>query len=389
MANHVCGALPGWRPVSATGDPDRRRTSLTVAFNGFTTYFAAMRLQRFRSLLTAAYAVLFTVAGSIAILCWQASAVGVIFAHALSVFVCCCVGVYWVWNSVHLLPPDSNSARLEKFLSRVLPFAAAVWVTNVLANLFPFVDRYIIVAISGEESHAAFEMLGQYHVARLIPVFMLAMAQMFQSMLLPYLSKDWEAGDRQRVRDRLNSFVRLFGLCFFMIAAGFLFVGPATLTCLFGGKYEAGLSVLHLTLVQGVFVSLFVVVSSYMWCESRGWLVNAGLLVALMVTAALNLLLVPRFGLYGAAAASGSAALILLFYAITCCRVLGMRFSVATLAVMSMPLILLAGPMASVATILVVGAVTFRTDCLLTRDDKRGAMEVLARLGDRLSTQRG
>jgi hypothetical protein len=53
-----------------------------------------------------------------------------------------------------------------------------------------------------------------------------------------------------------------------------------------------------------------------------------------------------------------------------------------------MPLVLLAGPMASVATMFIVGAVAFRTDCLLTSDDKRGAMEILSRLWDRLSTQR-
>ncbi len=358
---------------------------LTILFNAITTYFTAMRLQRFRSLLTAAYAVLFTIGGSCLLLFWRASAVGVIMAHAASLFLCCCVGGYWIWNSWHFLPAQATDSRLDGFISQVLPFAAAVWVTNVVANLFPFVDRYIIVASSGQESGEAFQLLGQYHVARLMPVFMLSLAQVLQATLLPYLSKDWETGDRERVAHRLNSFVRLFGLSFFATATVFLLVGPALFTSLLGDKYQTGLSVLNVTLTHGVVASLFVVASSYIWCDSKGWLVNVGLLIALVATAGLNLMLLPRFGLLGAATASCIAVVILLVYSVVCCWLLGMRFSVPTTVVMCLPLALLAGPLISLLTLAGVAMLVSCTDILLTTQDKERAGEFMSRLGDRLA----
>jgi O-antigen/teichoic acid export membrane protein len=225
-------------------------------------------------------------------------------------------------------------------------------------------------------------MVGQYHVARLIPVFVLSLAQMLQATLLPYLCHDWELGHREKVNARLDSFLRLFGLAFFTAAALFLAVGPWLLTHLFGDKYEAGLAILNLTLMHGVFASLFVITQTYLWCDEKGWLVNLGLLIALLVNTGLNLLLLPRFGLQGAAIASCVGTVILLLYVISISWFRGMRFRVATGIVAVLPLSFLAGAYVGVIVLGGTIVVALSSDILLTQEDKKQATEFAQRIGD-------
>lgn len=353
----------------------------TVAFNTMTTFFTAMRLQRIRSLLVAAYSMAFTVIGSGLLLCWQPTAISVILAHCASLLLCFCLGTYWIWNSAHLLPPNTSVQRIGAgFVSQVIPFAVALWVTNGLANLFPFVDRYMIVTVLGQDPDSAFALVGQYHVARLVPMFMISLAQMLQATLLPYLSHDWESGDRTKVRDRLESFLRIFGLGSYAAAAIFLAVGPWLIFFLFGDKYQAGLEVLNLTLIHGVFSCLFVLAQTYLWCIEKGWLVNAGLLAALLVNVVLNLVLLPRFGLMGAAVASCAGIMILLVYVIGCCGMIGMRFRIATGIVVLLPLTLLAGPLVGLLVLVGVMFVAVNSNHILTDADKMQAAELFKRI---------
>ncbi len=354
----------------------------TVAFNAVMTLFTALRLQRIRSLLTAAYAILFTALGSGLLLLWQPTAESVIVAHCLSLAACCCLGAYWIWNSRQIQPRSAKSSEGGGFYSKVLPFAMAVWVTNGLANLLPFLDRYMVLTFSGQPTEQAYSIVGQYHVARLIPVFVFSLAQMLHATLLPYLSRDWELGNREKVNARLDSFLRIFGLGFFATSALFLAFGPWLLTYLFGDKYEAGLAVLNLTLMHGVFASLFVIAQSYLWCDEKGWLVNLGLLVALLVNAGLNLLLLPRYGLQGAAIASCVGIMVLLLYVIGSSWLRGMRFRVGTGIVAMLPLSFMAGAYPSLIVLGGVTVVAISSDILLTREDKRQAAELGRRIGD-------
>ena len=360
----------------------------TVAFNAVMTLFTALRLQRIRSLLTAAYALLFTVLGSGLLLLWKPTAESVIVAHCLSLAACFCLGAYWIWNSSHIQARDAVATEGGGFYAKVMPFAMAVWVTNGLANLLPFLDRYMILTFSGQPAEQAYSIVGQYHVARLIPVFVFSLAQMLQATLLPYLCHDWELGNREKVNDRLDSFLRLFGLAFFAASALFLTVGPWLLTYLFGDKYEAGLAVLNLTLMHGVFASLFVITQSYLWCDEQGWLVNLGLLIALLVNAGLNLLLLPRFGLQGAAIASCVGIVTLLLYVIYSSWLRGMRFQVATGIVATLPLSFIAGPYLGLIVLGGATVVAISSDVLLTHEDKRQAAELARRFGDFVAKRR-
>ncbi len=359
---------------------------ISVAFNAVSTFFTAMRLQRIRSVLMTTYGIVFTVLGSMLLLCWQATATSVILAHLLAMTGCFGIGIYWVKTSRHLLPdPTSTDSIGSSFRRQVVPFAIAVWTTNVLANLFPLVDRYMIITVGGYETEEALSIVGQYHVARLLPVFMVSLAQVLQATLIPYLSHDFESGEEAKVSQRLDSCLRLFGLAFFATAAIFLALGPWLIRSLVGDKFDVGLAVLSLALTNGVFTSLFVLAQSYLWCLQKGWLVNAGLVVSLIIGVGLHLILLPRFGLSGAAVASCAGMAFMLVYVVACARAVGMHFRKPTGLVAILPVTLLMGPVVAIVTLLIVIIVSPRSNVLLAEQDKRQAEQLVRRFKDRLS----
>jgi O-antigen/teichoic acid export membrane protein len=300
-------------------------------------------------------------------------------------FACIIIGIFWIRSSQHLLPTNTSQDRIgASFRSQVIPFAMAVWTTNALANLFPLVDRYMIVTFGGHDPETALSIVGLYHVARLIAVFMVSLAQVLQATLLPYLSHDWESGERTQVSQRLDSFLRLFGFAFYTTAALFLAFGPWLVSLLVGDKFEMGLGVLSLTLTCGVFASLFILAQSYLWCLQKGWLVNAGLAIALILGVGLNLLLLPRFGLSGAAMASCGGTIFMLVYVLLCSRMSGMQFRLSTGLVVLLPVTLLLGPVLAIITLCVAVVVAATSNVLLTEADKRHAVELVQRFRDRL-----
>ena len=55
----------------------------------------------------------------------------------------------------------------RSFWAKLLPFAAWIWMSNLLSGLFDIIDRYMIVHFSGLEVDEALRQVGYYHTSRL------------------------------------------------------------------------------------------------------------------------------------------------------------------------------------------------------------------------------
>ncbi|WP_410959359.1 hypothetical protein, partial [Salmonella sp. SAL4433] len=83
-----------------------------------------------------------------------------------------------------------------------------------------------------------------YHSSRIIPLLFISVADLLAGVVMPYLSHDWEAGNRERVADRLNLVLKFTSLG--MLAAGVvvLWFAPMLFHVAFEGRYDAGLAVM-------------------------------------------------------------------------------------------------------------------------------------------------
>jgi O-antigen/teichoic acid export membrane protein len=271
--------------------------------------------------------------------------------------------------------PDSGVAHRE-FWPPLVRFAVWVWITNLLCHLFGVVDRYMLVHWSGLDNSAALALVGHYHASRIVPILFLCVADLLGGVVLPYLSHDWECGARQRVSDRLNLILKFASLV--MLAGGVvvLWISPWLFHVAFAGRYDEGLAVMPWTLTYCVWYGMLLVAQNYVWCAERMKLGTLPLASGLALNIALNVMLIPAWGLLGAVIATtiSTGVALAVLYAIN--RGAGMTLQPGMLWLSVAPISLCTGAWgATIAFLLLIAAMPF-SRTLLTKNDRDAISEL-------------
>ena len=342
-----------------------------IAFNYASELFGGLRIFRLVSIMQFVQSALFFGLGTLLILAWQPTAQSVVMAFMFSTCVCVVLATWWVAPAVATLPATTSPMGSVDLGRKLLPFAANVWITNWLANLFEVADRYMIVHHSGMPADVALAQVGNYHAARVMPVVMIAVAALLRSAVLPHLSHDWEQGRRSDVSRQLSLTVRMLGLALLAGSVVLLFVAPWIFHYGFRGKFDGGLAVMPLTMTYLSWVGLMVVASSYLWVAERALLGSLSMALGLAVNIGLNLILLPRYGLYGAVLATAIANAVTLGTTLWFNRLADMRIDVGTVIVAASPACLAFGPWVSLGVLLVLTHQALTRNWLLSAAERQ------------------
>ena len=193
---------------------------------------------------------------------------------------------------------DTVSQRA--FWAKLLPFAVWMWISNLLANMFAYVDKYMILHYSGLQPDEALTQIGYYHSSLIIPALLINAMLLLGSMLTPHLSHDWESGRRDSAVRQLNLALKLIAIGSMAVAVLVLASGSVLFSVILGGKYDAGLVVLPLTLNYCLWFGIAMVAHNGLLCAERARLGTITIVIGLLVNIGLNLVLLPRYGLWGA-----------------------------------------------------------------------------------------
>ncbi len=155
------------------------------------------------------------------------------------------------------------------FWLKLMPFAAWLWVSNLLSGLFELIDRYMIVHFSGLHVDEALRQVGYYHTSRLLPLLFVAVSALLGSMITPHLSHDWEQGKRRAVANRLNTVLKTLDLSLFAASLVALVCATFLFNTILGGRFAGGLEELPLTLVYCTWFGTVAVAQNYLWCARR------------------------------------------------------------------------------------------------------------------------
>jgi len=309
---------------------------------------------------------------------WRFSAESIVIGYGMACLVSAFGTLLWRGRAlIEEAAPDTGVAHRE-FWPPLVRFAVWVWITNLLCHLFGVIDRYMLVHWSGLGSEAALALVGQYHASRIVPLLFLSVADLLAGIVLPYLSHDWEAGQRGLVSDRLNLVLKLTSLVTLAGGVVVLWAAPLLFHVAFDGRYDQGLAVLPWTITYCVWYSMLLVAQSYIWCAEKTRLSTVPLAAGLAINFALNVTLIPVWGLAGAVVsttvATGLATAVL--YWINHCA--GMRLQPGMILLTLAPAALCGGPwIASAALLLVVAALPF-SKTLITHEE-RESLVALAR----------
>jgi O-antigen/teichoic acid export membrane protein len=362
-----------------------------IAHTMFVALFNALRMTRVVSALQFCHSLAFALIGCGWLIAFHASAQSVVWSFAAASVLSSLLGVGWLVISWQRLPDDApnhddNSlpARAPSIWQQVLPFALWVWISNALANAFGLADRWMLIHFSGLTETESLAQVGQYHSARLVSLLFLGIAEMLAGMVTPHLACDWEAGRREEVSRRLNFILKLFALSLYIVSVGLLLLAPLLFGVALAGKYAAGMALLPWTLTYCIWGSLAVVATNYLWCAERACWASLSLAIGLATNVALNVWLLPRFGLHGAVWATSAANLAMLAAMYASAWTCGMRFSRGTLLAALAPLAIAGGPTSASIALFALLVLACRRDWLFTTHEKTELKEALSHLIARL-----
>jgi polysaccharide transporter, PST family len=357
----------------------------TIIFNSINELFTGLRKYRVLTFLQFMQSMLFAgLALSLATI-WHAGAGSVIAAFGITCALCSVVPFLWLTRMWRSLPCDALPTRQTAFWGRLLPFAATVWLSNLLGNLFMMTDRYMILHYSGMNATDAAAAVGQYHSARVVPLLIVQLAGVIGMMFVPYFSCDWEAGRRDVVRARLNMFLKLIGMGLTAVAVLILAASPILYEHIFAGKFAQGQAILPWTLLCAVWFSMFCIAKSYLWCDERVWLVSLAFVAALGINIGASLILLPRWGIQGAAMGASLANLILLLTIFMLATLRGMRISLGAWLITAVPAALCLGAWAALGVLVILAILSVATAVVFDREEKE---QLIAFLNDNLQRLR-
>jgi O-antigen/teichoic acid export membrane protein len=212
----------------------------------------------------------------------------------------------WVLRQAHA-QELRIAGPIDGMWQRIVPFAIALWCMNLLTNMFDVCDRTLLLHLTpGDAAHGQ-AVIGQYHCGRIIPNLLISVASLFSGILLPYLSADFESGDSQRLGKRLGQVLQIVALLFTVAAVVALAASSLLFDVTLGGRYAQAQRILPLALLQGIWMSLFLLAQTYLFCIERGKQVSLILALGLGLNLVLNVPMITHFGLAGSVAATALA----------------------------------------------------------------------------------
>jgi len=353
-----------------------------IVFAFVVELLTALRMFRIASMLQVIKGVSFAVVGAVLILGVSRGPASVIIAHSLGCLVAAAVGGWWIFAAWKELlqsarPAEEGYVSHGELWAQLMPFAVWMWVTNALSNIFEIVDRLMIVHCSRMTTVEALDAVGQYHSSRIVPMLFASFAMMLASLVLPHLSRDWEAGRRREVSARLNFTLKLLSVALMAGSVALLWVAPWLFRLAFDGRYDVGLRMMPWTLVYCAWLGLSFVAVNYMLCAERVRLSTTALFAGLIANVLMNLALLPTLGLLGAVLATVVGKAVVLGLVFWYSRMLGMKVHTGTLLLAILPLALAGGAVfATVALVLILG-LALTTDLVFRGKEKQTLLTIL------------
>ena len=381
-----------WFSELIFGSPDHAHLAELLAFvllsvvaaHFFIALLTAMRNVRQFALIQFGNSLLFAIFGAVLLLAWRDTAQSVIVAYAIA----CCFSAAWsLWyvrRAWRGLPAAEVSLGHRVLWAKLIPFFVWVTITDLLANLFVIVDRYMILHYSPVDTAEALAAVGQYHTSRIVPLLMISIALLLGGILTPHLSRDWEAGNKRRAKARLRLFSKLLAFVLFAGAVVVLFGAPLLFSVAFKGKFAAGFGLLPLTLAYCIWFGMTLILQNYLFCVEKARLGSAALLVGLVANVVLNLMLLPVYGLLGAVVATTAANFLALTMMCVLNRMLGFRLDFGSLVVFVVPILLLLGPWISLCGLTVIALASCFSNWILSGEERELLAETWWRYAERI-----
>ena len=116
-----------------------------IGFNFVFEIFGGLRLFRRVAAMQFFHSAWFAVLSVGLVLAWQSTATSLVIAFGAAYAICSICAIPWLRQTWRAMPAEETALGHPELWRKIVPFAASVWVTNWLANLFGIVDRWMLL----------------------------------------------------------------------------------------------------------------------------------------------------------------------------------------------------------------------------------------------------
>jgi len=342
-----------------------------IVFNYLTDLFTGLRSARMIAVLQVINSLVFAVVSAMLLCGARCTVDNAVRAYASACVVSLLVSLVPLRRYWQASPPSRQPLPLRPFWSKLLGFAAWIWIGSFLTNLFGIADRWLILHCPAFAPQEALALVGQYHSSRLVPLLLVTVATLLATIATPHLTQDWEQGRRQRVADRLNLLLKLVGLGLSAAGLAVLWLAPLLFQVAFRNKYPQGQALLPWTLCYCIWFSMGMVAQNYLWCRERARLASLALAAGLVVNVAFNLLLMPYLGLFGAVLATTAANLVVLLLICVLNRRLGFHMHRGVWPLLALPASYWLGPWPAALAFMALLLAAAKTNYFFSPEEKQ------------------
>ena len=237
-------------------------------------------------------------------------------AYMLSIFMSLCIGLgFYYFNRASKTSCEDNKKVVRLYKKELTGFC----IISVMAVIMASLDTLMIAELLGMESVARYNVANK--MALLSSVFLVAVNAIFA----PQFSKLWQDNDIQQLKDTFFMVTKYMAAASIVFFSGFVIFGEYALVVVFGEIYVSSYGLMLVMAASQSVVLATGPVAYLLMMTGNAERHRNSLFLAVVINVLLNIILIPSFGIMGAAAATG---LSLIFKNIYSC-IMAVRFFAA------------------------------------------------------------
>jgi O-antigen/teichoic acid export membrane protein len=368
----LCLLLPEWISGLIYNSPDYKTIiivcSLSIlpmsAYECLVQTYNGLRVFKLSYSLAFAQFLAFTVLGIVLVLVFH-TAVSAVIGNLVSLVLV--VLIFGILLLRYLNRDESSARRIEEkgFYRKIFKYSIWFVISPIVFNLFRYTDRWMLNYFLGLEK------VGIYSIATNVTGLLFAFGIVIGNVIMPTLSSLWEEGEKEKARDILDFSVRGNTLVLLSAAVLIMIFKDEIIGVLYGSEYEESAVLVGVLLIFWLLNTIYWTIGGYSGLIEKTYIPLVCNSFGLVCNVILNYILIPRYGIMGAAAATTIAFGCILIMIIVWYWREGFTLKPSSLFICLVPLMFLLGEIAVAAIFGVIMILVFGTELLMTREERR------------------
>lgn len=203
--------------------------------------------------------------------------------------------LYWVLSNYKISLAKVSGALALKLIK----FGAPLLFTELSYLLLSYADRYMIVAYHGES------MLGLYSVGYNLATYLSNIITFSLSYaIIPIYVELYENEGKKKTEDFLEKCIHYLLIAAIPVCVGYFVISEDLFTTLATQKYTAAATFSPLILLGSLLLGINSILNAGLYLKKKSMTILYIMLVALIINIIMNLILLPKYGVIGAAVAT-------------------------------------------------------------------------------------